>query len=59
LVGRKFFELDILASAAPEHGFPTCCPYILNPLDVLTEHRHEVPLSIDNSQDHWQRDGPP
>jgi len=59
LVGGNLFEVDLLTTAAPENRPSTGCPYVVDPLHVISEHRHQVPLSIDDGHDHRQRDSPP
>ena len=56
LVDGNLFELDLLTAAAPENRLSTGCAYVLDPLHVLSEHRHQVPLPIDDGHDHRQRD---
>lgn len=59
LVGGNLFELDVLTAAAAENRSSTGCPHIADPLHVVSEHRHQVPLSIDDGHDQRERDGPP
>ena len=59
LVGGHLFELDLLTGAAPENRSSTGCTYVVDPLHVISEHRHQVPLSIDDCHHQRQRDGAP
>ena len=59
LFDGKLFELDLLTTSAPENCSSTGCTYVLDPVHVISEHRHQVPLSIDDGYDHRQRDSPP
>lgn len=59
LFGGYLLELDLLAAAAPENGSSTRCTYILDPAHVISEHRHQVSLSIDDSQNDRQRENSP
>jgi len=42
-----------------QHGSATGSPHVADPLPVIAEHRHQVPLSIDDGHDQGQREGPP
>src|SRR6266852_7991988 len=55
----NLFEVDLLTTAAPEHRSSPGCTYVVDPVHVLSEHRHHVPLSIDDGHHHRQRDRPP
>jgi hypothetical protein len=57
LVGGHLVELDLLTGAAPENRSSTGCTYIADPLHVVSEHRHQVPLSFDDRDDDRQREG--
>ncbi len=59
LVGGNLFELDVLAAAAPEYRPSTGSTYVLDPAHIIPEHRHQVPLPIDDGHNHRQREGPP
>jgi hypothetical protein len=58
LVRGNFFEVDLLTLTALEHRSSPGCTYILDPLHVLSEHRHQIPLSINDGHHHRQRDRP-
>lgn len=58
LAGGNFFELDLVTTAAPENCSSTGCRYVANPWHVIFEHRHQVPLSIDDGHDHRQQGRP-
>src|SRR3989304_7411597 len=38
LVGGHLFELDLLTTAAPENRSSTGCPYVVDPVHVLSAH---------------------
>src|SRR3989454_6940506 len=59
LVGGNLFELDLLTTAARENCSSTGCTYVLDPAHVISEHRHQVPLSMNDGHDQRQRDRPP
>jgi hypothetical protein len=59
LLGGNLFEVDLLTPAAAEHSSSTGCSHVLDPIHVLSKHRHQVPLCIDDGHHHWQRDGAP
>jgi carboxylate-amine ligase len=49
LLGGDLFEVDLLPTAAAEHRSSPGGTDVVDPLHVLSEHRHQVPLSIDDS----------
>jgi hypothetical protein len=49
---RNLFEVDLLPTAALEHRSSTGGTDVVDPLHVLSEHRHQVPLSIDDGYYH-------
>jgi hypothetical protein len=59
LVGGNLFELDLLTIAAPKNRSSTGCPYVINPLHIISEHRHQISTSTDDGHDQRQRDVPP
>ena len=59
LVDRHLVEVDRLTTATAQYRFATGCTYVVDPLTVLSEHGHQVPLSFDDDYDHGQRDDPP
>ena len=60
LAGGKLFELDLLTTTAPEENCSsTGCTYVLDRVHVISEHRHQIPLSVDDGYDHRQRGRPP
>lgn len=58
LVGGNLLESDFLKAPAPDNRPSTGGAYVMDPLHVLSEHRHQVPLSIDDDHDQRQRDSP-
>ena len=59
LAGGTLFELDLLTTAAPKNCSSSGCPYVLDPAHLVSEHGHQVALSLDNGDDHGQRQGAP
>lgn len=59
LLGRNLFEVDLLTPAAAERCSSTGGTHVLDPIHVFSQHRHQVPLSIDDGHHHRQRDGAP
>jgi hypothetical protein len=57
--GGNLFEVDLLTTAASEHRSSPGGTDVVDPLHVLSEHRHQVPLSLDDGHHHRQRDRPP
>ena len=51
-------ELDLFSTATKENSSSTGCAYVLDPLDVISEHRYQISLSVDDRDDHGQRDRP-
>jgi len=59
LVDRHLVEVDRLTTAAAQYRSATGCSDVVDPLPVLSEHGHQVPLSRDDDHDYRQRDDPP
>jgi hypothetical protein len=59
LTGGNLYQEHLLTTMPPEHCFPSSCTYILDPVHILSEHRHQVPLPIDDGHRHRQRDRSP
>jgi hypothetical protein len=57
LLGGDLFEVDLLTPAAAQQRSSTGGTHVLDPIHVLSKHRHQVPLSIDDGHHHRQRDG--
>src|SRR5579859_724753 len=56
---RNLFELNLLATAALNHRSATGSSHIPDPLHILSEHRHQIPLSINHCHHQRQRNRPP
>jgi hypothetical protein len=55
LLDRDLVKADLLTPTAAQHGSPTGSAYILDPLDIVAEHGHQVALPINGDQ--HQREG--
>jgi hypothetical protein len=55
----NLFEVNFLTTARTQDHVSTRRPRVADPLYVFSKHRHQVPLPIDDSYDHWQRGRPP
>ena len=52
LVDGHLVEVDRLTTATVQHGSATGSPHVADPLPIIAEHRHQVPLSIDDGNHH-------
>lgn len=59
LIGGELIELDFFAKAAAENCSSAGCAHILDPARIVSEHGHEVALSIDDGHDHREGESPP
>ena len=59
LVHRNLFETDLFTAAAAENRAPAGGSYVVDPLHIISEHRDQVSLPIDDGHDQWQRDDAP
>src|SRR5437763_1847327 len=57
LLGGNLFEVDLLTAAAAQYCASPGGTHVLDPIHVLSKHRDQVPLYIDDGHHHWQRDG--
>jgi hypothetical protein len=56
-VSGNLFEVDLLAATASDDRPSAGRPDVADPAHVLAEHRHQVPLPVDDDH-HRQRDRP-
>ena len=54
---RYVFEADGLPPAVNQHGMAAGGAHVSHPVHTLAEHRHQVPLAIDDGHDHRERHG--